>query len=129
MYKVTGTSRQVTGLRAGTTYKYQVRSRIADGSIGPYGPERTIMTAPGAPSTSRAVTNVNSVTISWDAVTGATSYDLQFNGKTYRVTVPSQTVTGLTANSSYTYQVRSNNADGSSTYSASKTIKTTPLLP
>lgn len=129
LYKVAGTSRQITGLRAGTTHKYRVRSRIADGTIGPYSPEKSIMTAPGAPSNSKAVTNENSVTISWDPVTGATSYDLQIAGKTYRVTVTSQTVTGLSANSSYTYQLRSNNGNGSSTYSASKTIKTTPLPP
>ena len=71
----------------------------------------------------------NSVTLSWSAVTGATSYDVLFDGSTYRVTSPYKTITGLAPGTSYTYAIRTNNADGSSSYSVSRTIATTPNPP
>ena len=128
IYKVSGTSMEVTGLRAGTAYKYKVQSRIADGTTGPYSPERTVSTAPQAPSSFRVTTSEYSATIDWDRVGGATSYDLYLDGRYYRVDPP-QKIISLNPNTSYTYQVRSNNADGSSAFSAKRNLKTTPYPP
>lgn len=40
-----------------------------------------------------------------------------------------KTISGLSAGTNYTYQIRSNNADGSGSYSAVKTITTIPNAP
>ncbi len=128
VYGVTTTSKTFTGLSANTSYTYQVRTKNAKG-VGEYSAPQTVRTTPKAPSNANVTANENSITLSWSAVTGATSYDVLFNGKVYNVTGTSKTFTGLSSNASYTYQVRVNNADGSSTYSPSKTIKTAPSVP
>lgn len=128
-YSVTGTSKEFTGLTADKAYSYQVRSKASSGSVSSYSTVQTVRTTPKAPTSTSPITSENSVTVSWSAVTGATGYDLLFNGKVYHVTGTSHTVTGLTANTSYTYQVRVNNADGSSAYGSAKTVKTAPTPP
>ncbi|HUW05803.1 MAG TPA: GEVED domain-containing protein [Williamwhitmania sp.] len=67
--------------------------------------------------------STTSMTISWSTSSGATSYDLQFRPSggswtTYNTTTTSKAVTGLTANTTYQFQVRANNSAGSSSYSA-----------
>ena len=128
-YAVTQTSKTFTGLTANTSYSYQVRSKNSDGGISAYGPAQTVTTAPKAPTSVSISTNENSVTLSWPAAAGATSYDVLFDGKTYRVTTNSLKVSGLSPNTSHTYQVRANNANGSSSYGASKSVKTAPKVP
>ncbi|MBD5546187.1 MAG: hypothetical protein HDQ97_02075 [Lachnospiraceae bacterium] len=128
-YAVTQTSKTFTGLTANTSYSYQVRSKNSDGGISAYGPVQTVTTAPKAPTSVSVSTNENSITLSWPAVAGATSYDVVFDGKTYRVTTNSLKVSNLSANTSHTYQVRANNANGSGSYGASKTVKTAPQVP
>ncbi len=127
-YSVSANSKTVTGLAPNTSYNYQVRSKNANG-VSEYSPVQSVRTTPKAPGTSSAVTNENSATLNWDAVAGATGYDVLFNGKSYSVTSPPQIITGLAANASYSYQVCAKNSDGSSSYSTSKTIKTAPMPP
>lgn len=127
-YNVVGTSKTVTGLNPNSSYSYQIRVNNADGSSN-YSPAKTVKTAPVAPSNPTVSASSNSVTISWPAVAGATSYDLLFNGEVYRVTTTSKTIYGLVPGTSYSYAIRSNNADGTSAYSATKTIKTILTAP
>lgn len=122
-YNVVGTSKIVTGLTPNSSYSYQIRVNNADGSSS-YSSAKIVKTAPLAPSNPTVSASANSVTISWPTVEGATSYDLLFNGETYRVTATSKTIYGLTSGTSYSYAIRSNNADGTSTYSETKTIIT-----
>ena len=128
VYSVSGTSRTFTGLQENTEYGYRVRSKNSD-RVGEYSPEKKVKTTPKAPAGASGVCNENSATISWNAVAGATSYDLLFNGKVYRVSGTSYKVTGLTPNSRHTCQVRVNNANGSSSYCAAVTFTTTPRPP
>lgn len=127
-YRVTGTSKTVTGLTANTSYSYQLRVNNEYGSSS-YSSAKTVKTAPAAPSSITTSVSTTSVTVSWTAVSGATSYDLLFNGEVYRVTSTSKTIYGLTPGTSYSYAVRSNNAAGTSAYSSTKTIKTTLVAP
>ncbi len=129
VYSVTGTSREFTGLYSDRSYSYQIRSKKSSSRVGEYSAVQTVRTTPKAPSGISRTTSENSVTVSWSPVSGAASYDLLFNGKVYHVTGTSHTVTGLAANTSYTYQVRVNNADGSSAYCSAQTVKTAPLPP
>ncbi|GGS89897.1 chitinase [Streptomyces chromofuscus] len=85
-------------------------------------------TVPGAP-TGVAVsgTTSSSVSLSWNAVSGATGYNVYRNGtRVTAVTGTSATVTGLAASTSYTFQVTATNAAGESPKSASVTGTTAP---
>lgn len=127
-YSTMSPSKTFTGLRDNTEYAYKVRSKNADG-VSEYGPEKKVRTTPKAPSSVTISTDENSVTVSWSPVTGATSYDVQIDGKVYNVKGTSHKVTGFTPNTSHSYQIRANNADGSSSYSSARTVKTTPNPP
>lgn len=128
VYPVNGTSKMITGLSPNTSYSYQIRTKNADG-VGAYGPVLTVRTTSKAPENTSGITNENSVTISWEAVPDATSYDILINGKVYNATGSSKTITGLSPNTSYSYQVRVNNENGSSSYSTAKSVKTSPSRP
>ena len=127
-YHVTRNTITINSLAPNTSYTYRVRANNANGS-SEYGPAKTVKTAPTAPAAPSESATKNSITISWNAVPGAVSYDILFNGTTYRVTGTSKTIEGLLAGQSYSYQIRANNADGSSSYSAPKTVSTIPDAP
>ena len=83
---------------------------------------------PASPSTS-ALTQT-SATLSWGAVSGAVSYNVQVKlassttWTTFSATTNSLSVTGLTASTSYNFQVQAVCASASSTYSAVATFTT-----
>lgn len=67
--------------------------------------------------------NTSSATLTWSASVGATSYDVQFRQQggtwsTSNVTGTSVNKTGLAAMTAFEWQVRANNVNGSSAYSA-----------
>ncbi len=128
VYNVRGTSYRVTGLLPNTSHSYQIRVKNADGSSS-YSAIKTLRTTSKPPATVNATSSHTDVTLRWDSVSGATSYDVLFDGTAYRTTGTSKTISGLKANTSYQYQVRSNNADGSSSYSPVRTVKTIPFAP
>ena len=85
----------------------------------------------GVPSglASSAITTTGA-TVSWTAVSGATSYNLQYKTSsasvwtTVSVATTSKALTGLTASTTYDYQVAAVCANGTSAYSASSTFAT-----
>ncbi|MDL2300869.1 DUF6531 domain-containing protein, partial [Lachnospiraceae bacterium OttesenSCG-928-D06] len=128
VYNVIGINKIFTGLQANTSYTYAIRSNGVGGSSG-YGRTITIMTAPSQPAAPTTSVTSSEVTLIWNSVSGATSYDILFDGVTYRVNGTSKTISGLLENTNYTYSICSNNADGSSTYSVVKTVTTLPNRP
>ncbi|MET9448884.1 chitinase [Streptomyces cinerochromogenes] len=84
-------------------------------------------TVPAAPTgLSVTGTTSSSVSLSWSPVSGATGYTVYRNGtKITAVTGTSATVTGLSASTSYTFQVTATNAAGESAKSATVTGTTT----
>jgi len=86
----------------------------------------------GIPSglTSSAITT-NSATLSWTAVSGASSYDVQFkptSSSTWTSASASGTsvsATGLSAGTAYEFQVKANCASSSSAFSSSSNFSTT----
>jgi SH3 domain protein len=138
----TATSYTYSNLKANTTYDYCVRSRNAVGysAWGAYStftttstsanPTATVKpaTLPAVPTglRSTAITS-NSITLNWNAVSDATEYQVNVSGGWITVTGTSNTVhtrTGLKADTSYDYCIRSKNAVGYSAWSAYGHFKT-----
>ncbi|PKQ63141.1 hypothetical protein BZG02_10285 [Labilibaculum filiforme] len=123
----TATSYEYTDLTAETSYEFQVRATNSIGSSEYSAIETaTTLIAPAAPATpvNLLASNItyNAFTIAWDASTDATDYDLNVRpvGGTWtsiNQTATSYEYTDLTAETSYEFQVRANNANGSSAYS------------
>lgn len=132
------TTYAVTALTANRTYYYRVRAFNATGTSTNSGTKAII----GIPTVNAATSaNESSFAANWTAVTGATKYYIDvstandfssfvgaFNNADAGnvITTP---VTGLTANTTYYYRVRSFNADGTSENSATITAYTAPPIP
>ncbi|MFE2260340.1 chitinase [Streptomyces griseosporeus] len=84
-------------------------------------------TVPGAPAgLTVSGTTSSSVSLSWNAVTGAASYNVYRDGtKVTSATGTSATVSGLAASTAYSFQVTAVNAAGESPKSAAVTATTT----
>jgi hypothetical protein len=85
----------------------------------------------GTPSgLTNSTIGTTTATISWGAVTGATSYTLQFKKSTattwtsVSTTSASYNLTGLTSSTTYNWQVRTNCSSGSSAYIAGTNFTT-----
>ncbi|MFE1263381.1 glycoside hydrolase family 18 protein [Streptomyces albogriseolus] len=96
--------------------------------LGPDGggggdPEPTVPAAPAGLTVSG--TTASSVTLAWNAVSGATGYTVYRDGtRVTAVTGTSATVTGLAASTSYSFQVAAANAAGESAKSAAVSVRT-----
>ncbi|MFE0315587.1 chitinase [Streptomyces albogriseolus] len=96
--------------------------------LGPDGggggdPEPTVPATPAGLTVSG--TTDSSVTLAWNAVSGATGYTVYRDGtRVTAVTGTSATVTGLAASTSYSFQVAAANAAGESAKSAAVTVRT-----
>ncbi len=97
------------------------------GPDGGGGGDQGGQTAPAAPGGLGVTgTTSSSVSLSWNSVSDATSYNVYRDGtKVTGVSGTSATVTGLAASSSYSFQVTATNAAGESPKSAAVTGTTT----
>lgn len=120
-----------TGLANATTYYYVVTAVNAAGESAPSvqvsATTATIPTVPAAPTGLAATGGVNSVSISWNAVTGATSYNLYYATTTGVTPATGTLIAGVTspylqkflaANTTYFYVVTAVNGSGASLPSA-----------
>ncbi|MBP6025188.1 T9SS type A sorting domain-containing protein [Ferruginibacter sp.] len=119
------TSVNLSGLTQGTAYSWRVRATCAAGS-GNYTTSSFTTTAPcGTPTglVSSAVTS-STATVSWSAVSGATSYavDYKLNASgtwtsaTASTAATSVNLSGLTASSLYDWRVSATCASGTSAF-------------
>jgi chitodextrinase len=115
----------VTGLTASTTYSFTVRAKDAAGNISADSNSVSVTTlapvvdttAPTAPTLSASGTTQTTTNLSWIGATdnvGVTGYDVLRNGVVIGSTTTATTfaVTGLTASTTYTFNVRAKDAAG-----------------
>ncbi len=111
-------SMDFSGLTPKTAYNYAIRAKNLN-QTGEYSEVRTIVTDPNKPVTPTCIVKSvtqNSVTISWRDVKLATSYEVVFNGATYRVNDASITLSGLAAGTTYKFKIRGVYSEAVGTY-------------
>ncbi len=125
----TATSVNLAGLTQGTTYDWRVRVNCAAGT-GSYVAAQFTTTAPCGTPGSLSATAITSTgaTVNWAAVSGATSYDVDYKltsasawtNAVTATTATSRAISGLTASTVYDWRVRANCATGASPYAAAQ---------
>jgi tRNA A22 N-methylase len=102
---VTGTNYVISGLTPGTEHSYRVRV-VTSAGVGVWSEivtKTTLSVVGGVVSTSDST----SLTVSWGAVTGAISYDIEVDGKVITgVTGTGYVISALTPGTEHSYRVR-----------------------
>ncbi len=137
----TATTFAVTGLTASTVYTFTVKSKDAAGNVSPDSNSVSVTTltpapdttAPNAPTLSASGTTQTTTNLSWSGATdnvAVTGYDVLRNGALIGSTTTATTfaVTGLTASTAYTFNVRAKDAAGNVSLD-SNTVSVTTLTP
>jgi chitodextrinase len=135
----TATTFAVTGLTASTTYSFTVRAKDAANNVSPDSNSVSVTTlapvldttAPTAPTLSASGTTQTTTNLSWSGATdnvAVTGYDVFRNGSLIGSTTTATTfaVTGLTASTAYTFNVRAKDAAGNVSLN-SNTVSVTTL--
>jgi autotransporter-associated beta strand protein len=133
---LTGTSYTDTGLADGTSYYYAITATNGSGSSANSAQVNTI-TIPAAPTGPSATGGTSQVALTWNASTGASTYNVlratSANG-TYTsvataLTGTSYTDTGLSSGTTYYYAVTATNGSGSSANSTQVNAVPAPASP
>ena len=134
----TATTFAVTGLTASTVYTFTVKSKDAAGNVSPDSNSVSVTTlttapdttAPNAPTLSASGTTQTTTNLSWTGATdnvAVTGYDVLRNGALIGSTTTATTfaVTGLTASTAYTFNVRAKDAAGNVSLDSNSVTVTT----
>ncbi len=135
----TATSINITGLAASSTYDWTLRSQCSSGNSA-YASAQFTTTGTStcnAPTglASSAITNT-SATVSWSAVSGAVSYDVDYKTSSSSTWINAATATtstnvnlsSLTATTTYDWRVRTNCSALNSSYSTAQFTTTSPVV-
>jgi chitodextrinase len=139
----TATTFAATGLLASTTYTFNVRAKDAAGNVSVNSNTVSVTTlappadttAPTAPTLSASGTTSTTTNLSWTGATdnvAVTGYDVYRNSTLIGSTTTATTfaVTGLTASTTYSFNVRAKDAAGNvSVNSNTVTVTTTSSTP
>ena len=138
------TSYDISGLTNDTTYSVRVMT-LGTGNFldSPWSNTVSVppidigVVPPATPENFRSAgRTANTVSLAWDAVSDATSYGIQYRTgsgswlmENVAITGTTAVVSGLTANTTYEFQVRATNSGGSSAWSASVSETTDIYIP
>ena len=130
----TSTSYSLAGLTASTSYDWQVQTVCSTGSSANSSTltfSTSATTSCGTPSgLSAGSITTTGATLAWTAVSGATSYNVQYklssaaSFTTTTSTTNSKVLTGLSSSSAYVFQVQAVCASGTSSYSSTGSFTT-----
>jgi len=130
---LTGTSTTISVLSTGTTYTFQIQSVNSYGTSAASSGVTYVAQVNAPTGLVASNSTVSSVDLSWSALSGATSYTINYAGPTSGniagVTSTSTTVTGLNSASRYNFTIVAVTAAGSTQPSAIVTWGTTCLMP
>jgi hypothetical protein len=127
------TSHNITALTANTNYEWQVRTNCSgNNSAFTASTNFTTLLPPCNAPTGMTTTSITqtSATASWNAVSGAVNYTLQWRKvgdltwSNTTLAATSHNITGLTANTNYEWQVRTNCSGNNSAFTASTNFTT-----
>jgi subtilase family serine protease len=133
---ITGNSTTLTGLNYGQQY-YLTVAAVSSFGASPPSNEALAMTAPAPPAGVRTQAGAGSITVSWEASTGANTYTL-YEGPpssppatpvVSAITATSYTVSGLAPGNSYAFTVAALNSAGSSPVSTAVKVTVPPGAP
>lgn len=134
----TATTYAVSGLTASSTYTFNVKAKDAAGNASVNSNTVTVITptpdttAPSAPTLTASGTTSSSTNLSWSGASdnvAVTGYDVYRNGSLLGSTTTATTfaVTGLTAATTYTFNVKAKDAAGNVSAN-SNTVSVTTLV-
>ena len=127
---VPGKSITVTGLSQNTTYQIRVKAKNDDGVENAFSSEITGITLASSPSNITFIPTQATMTIKWDAVLNAISYNVEKDGVVVgNITGTSYIHTGLTSETSHNYRISVNNVAGTGSWSGIYTKSTCPYPP
>ena len=136
---VAGTSTTIIGLTANTNYSFTVKAKDAAGNFSAASSALSVTTsavvadtvAPSTPANLRSTDQTDStVTLAWDPSTdnvGVASYIVtySFGTKTLTVTTTTASISGLSANTAYTFYVKAKDAAGNTSGDSPNLVVTT----
>lgn len=121
-----------TGLASGTTYSYTVKAKDISGNISAASDALKVTTQLPVPNAVITSSSSNSVSIKWDTIPSADSYQIRIDGNTsYYTNITSYTISYLSPNSIHTLEIRALGVTSNcnSNWSDSLTISTLLLTP
>jgi len=123
------TSKNITGLTAGSSHSYVVKS-VNEGGTSEASSPVNVTLVPSSPVASDATSlSQTSFTANWGTVTGATSYKLFVDGiSVYTGSSTSCNVTSLAVGSSHSYYVQAINSGGTSANSNTINLTLNPAI-
>lgn len=112
-------------LQPGTMHQYRIRAKNSSG----YGEWTELInkwTIPDRVSELNTYATQTVVVVSWEEITGATAYDIEFDGKMLEELLPSVSVTDLMPGTLHEYRVRAKNDSGTGAWSEEYSYWTIP---
>lgn len=123
------TSYTEEGVNPNTQRTYRVRAKNSSGA-GKWSQIVAISTLPGIPTNLVAEATDTTISVSWDPVSGATSYDLEVDGTLVENILDSAYEhTDLLPNTEHSYRVKAKNEQGTSNWSETIYVTTLPSTP
>ena len=125
---ITGSTTTLSGLSTGTAYNWRVRASSCSNFSATQ--KFTTLSVCNTPVPVASIISSNSFTLTWPAISGASSYTVQtrlqgaVSWTSSNVTTNSKQLTALTPNSVYEFQVKTNCSFGASLFSAIQTVTT-----